>query len=350
MDRREFLKTTGAAAAAAVAADRAEARVASPAVVAGVRELRMATAWPDGVAGFADQAFRLARRIEAASGGRYRIHIDDGARPDAGGYDLFHASAHRHTGRHPAFAYFAGLPIAAGLSPMALPVWLQAGGQDLFDDLAGELGEKCLLVGHSGQGSRLWSNAPISTSDDLVGRPIAAVGLGRDIVRGLGGIAVDVDAPRLAASLASGQTWAAEWCGLMAGCAVGLDRASTCLSPSAFNPQGEALALSITRAVWDSMPAGDQAVLEAVAAAGFFASLAEAESVEQAVASVLVQRGNNPVAPLAEELSSAIARLADAVVADIASRDAISWRINASYMAFSRRSTNGAASADHPVG
>ncbi len=56
MDRREFLRSTGAAAAAAttVAAETAAAAqpsLAAAAVASGVKELRLALPWPDGVAG-----------------------------------------------------------------------------------------------------------------------------------------------------------------------------------------------------------------------------------------------------------------------------------------------------------
>ncbi len=74
MDRRSFLKTTSAAAAAATTATAATAEILekttpnpAPAVAKGVKELRFAMPWSDGVTGFADQARRLAQRIEAMS-------------------------------------------------------------------------------------------------------------------------------------------------------------------------------------------------------------------------------------------------------------------------------------------
>lgn len=338
MDRRSFLKTTAAAAATATAAGgtaQASALPAAPALSSGVRELRMTTDWPDGVAGLADQAHRLARRLETATGGRLRIVLEPGHAADAAAsHDLVVASGHRHLPAHPAFAYFAGLPIAGGIAPAALPAWLQAGGQELWDELAGSLGEKCLLVGHSGAGSRLWSRAPITSADDLAGQPIAAIGLGRDIVRGLAGIPVELPAGGLAAGLADGTVRAAEWCGTMNACALGLASAAAFASPIGLNPNGEAVALSIDRRVWDSMTPGDQTLIEAIAAAELQASLAEAASVERHLADALHARGELHLTALDVELTRAIATLAEAVVADVAGHDALSARIDASYMAF----------------
>ena len=74
MDRREFLKSTGAAAAAATTATAAvETAIAAPAVSKGLHELRLAMPWTDGVAGPADQAHRLGQRITTMSEGRIRV-------------------------------------------------------------------------------------------------------------------------------------------------------------------------------------------------------------------------------------------------------------------------------------
>jgi TRAP-type mannitol/chloroaromatic compound transport system substrate-binding protein len=88
MDRREFLKSTGAAAAAATAATAVAAEsatvkaspagVTAPNLATGTVELRLATSWPDAVAGPADQARRLGQRLAAMSGGRYRIAFTTG--------------------------------------------------------------------------------------------------------------------------------------------------------------------------------------------------------------------------------------------------------------------------------
>jgi TRAP-type mannitol/chloroaromatic compound transport system substrate-binding protein len=341
MDRRQFLKSTTGAAAATAAASAAA--LAAPAVVSSVRELTMATAWPDGVAGLADQAFRLARRIETATDGRYRITILPGAADGPrGSYDLVHASAHRHLSHHPAFAYFAGLPIASGLSPAALPLWLASGGQELWDDLSADLGERSLLVGHTGGASWLWSAAPIAGADDLVGRRIAAVGLGRDIVGALGGLAVDVAPADLAHALRSRAADAVEWCGLMCGSALGLDRVEAHVLGSALNPHGMAVSLGVSRKVWDAMPDADRTLLEAIAASEHRESLAEAQAIDAMVHAAIAPAATPP------DLASTIAKLADAIVADVAGRDATSMRVDASYMAFAKslgRGVGAAASA-----
>ena len=71
MDRREFLKSTAAAAAGATTATAAaETALAAPALSQGRQQLRLAMPWADAVAGPADQAHRLCQRIAQATGGR----------------------------------------------------------------------------------------------------------------------------------------------------------------------------------------------------------------------------------------------------------------------------------------
>jgi len=65
MDRREFLKSTGAAAAAATAASAtAQPTLAAPAVATGLQELRLAMPWAEGYAGPADAPVRRSTTEE----------------------------------------------------------------------------------------------------------------------------------------------------------------------------------------------------------------------------------------------------------------------------------------------
>ena len=81
MDRRDFLKVGGAAAVTVGGAGTATAQSA-PAILPGATELRLASPDLPDVPGFGPD--RLARRIELATGGRYRIT----ATPDATTADL----------------------------------------------------------------------------------------------------------------------------------------------------------------------------------------------------------------------------------------------------------------------
>ncbi len=350
MDRREFLKSTGAAAAAAAAATAAVAQpstaspaapesVAAPALASGIKELRLAISWPDGVAGPADQGHRLGQRLAAMSGGRYRIAflpgIDNGlAAVRAGNADLYYASEHDHLGAHRALAYFAGLPGERGIAARQLSAWmLVGGGQQLWDELAAELGVKAMLAGHTGERPCFLASRRLSDMGELTGEKVAVAGLARDVVRGFGLEPVALPPARIAEALAGGELLAAECGGAIASHALGLLRAARHCVGVSVNRHGSAVALGLRRSLWDGLPASDQAMFAAAAAAEYELALAEEEAHRRFL---YPEPGADKTWPLAGELSRAIRRVADAVVAHVAGSDAHAQRINAGYGAFRR--------------
>ena len=359
MDRREFLRTTGAAAAAASAAtvvadavaqaDPAKTAPASsapiksappaPTILKGTQELRLAMPWPDGTSGLADQAHRLGQRIVAMSEGRYHIVFVPGAGNGlaavrAGDADLYHATEHDHLEAHRGLAYFAGLPGDCGIAPQHLQSWmLVGGGQELWDDLAGDLGVKALLAGHTGQRSYFLSTRCIETMSALSGEKTCVRGLARDGAGGLGLEPVAVRADDLVAAMGRGDILAAEWGGAIASHSLGLHAVAPFSVGTSINRHGTALSLGMRRAFWDGLGAGGQAMFAAAAAAELQLALAE----EDAHRNLLwPQPSADHTWPLAGDLAHAIRRVADAVVAHTAGSDARTRRINASYESFRR--------------
>ncbi len=350
MDRREFLRTTGAAAAAATTATSAAAAVATPkaidqqcataapALSSGVKELRLAMSWPDGVAGPADQAHRLASRIVAMSGGRYRIAFLPGVAHGlgavrAGEADLYYATENDHLDAHRALAYFAGLPGDRGIAPRHLVAWLLVGGgQDLWDGLSGEFGVKAMLAGHLGE-SCFVASRRVAAMRELAGEKVAVMGLAHDVVRGFGLEPVTADAASLSGMMARAEILAAERGGAVASHSLGLPAVAPYAVGTAINRHGSALSLGMRRSLWDGLGAADQAMFVAAAAAETQLALAEDESHRRLL---YPEPAPERTWPLAPELKRAIARVADAVVAHVAAADAHAERINAGYVAFRR--------------
>jgi TRAP-type mannitol/chloroaromatic compound transport system substrate-binding protein len=268
MDRRDFLKSAGAAAAAAttataVAAESATAQpaaVAAPNLAAGIVELRLATFWPDAVAGPADQARRLGQRLAAMSGGRYRIAFANGigdglASVRAGEADLYYASEHDHLGAHRALAYFAGLPGDHGIAARHLSAWMLAGGgQQLWDDLAANFGVKAMLAGHTGEQPCFVASRRVSDMSELAGEKVAVSGLARDVVRGFGLEPVAIPVAHVADALTRGELVAAECGGAITSYALGLLRAASCSAGTSVNRHGSAVSLGIRRSLGTACP------------------------------------------------------------------------------------------------
>ena len=338
MDRREFLKSTAAAAAGATTATAAaETALAAPALSQGRQQLRLAMPWADAVAGPADQAHRLCQRIAQATGGRLRIapsfEVADGlAAVRAGDADLCFASAHDNVEVHRGFAYFAGLPGERGLSPQHLQTWISlGGGQALWDELAADLGIKPLLAAHTGSRSYLVATERIDSMSALAGRKAHVAGLARDVARGLGLEPVSIAPGQLSGALRRGEILAAECGGAIISYALGLPAAAAYWAGTSIHRNGTALSLAIRRDLWERLPGAEQAALTAAAAAEYQLSLAEEEAHRHML---FPEPPAERTWPLAAELSHAIRRVADAVVAHAAGADARTRRINDSYAAF----------------
>lgn len=335
MDRRDFLKTTGAVAAgvAAGATAAATAEPASqptaPAIHSGVTHLVLATSWTPDAPGFS--AGRLAQRIEMVSGGRFRIEISSGA-VGRNGADLIFAGAHEHTRHHPAFAFFAGLPRDLGLDAVDLPAWLTVGGgQMLWDELGADFGIKPLLAGHTGASAGLWSNRPLGAAADFASLKLFATGLAGDVARAIGADPVEVAPLELRAALAGSRIDAAEWLGPLAVVAPDLQPLAARIYEPGLTPAGMALALTVRRDLWERMDVAEQAMLEVCATAEHHVTLAEARA-HAVIASRLALSAQR--LPLNSGLAAALDHAAGDVVERLAATDPMSRRIADSHRAF----------------
>ncbi|MDO9382398.1 MAG: twin-arginine translocation signal domain-containing protein [Hyphomicrobiaceae bacterium] len=346
MDRRDFIKSTGVAAAAIAAGTtsavaQAPASPAAPAIHAApaARELRVASAWPQTGRGFDDSAHRLAQAIATLSGGRYRLTFSPS--PDglsaltSGKADLYHGSGHDFLALDRAFAFFAGLPGNAAVRPTYLHAWLMAGGgQSLWDDLSAPHGFKPFFAGHSGARAKLWSRAPVANLADLQGRRIAATGLGVDVVRDLGAEAVTLPPADLAGALADGRVDAVEWGGTIAAFGCDLHRhARHCLRPG-LSRSGFTAVLAVRSALWSSISAVDQAIFAAAASQELNTVVAESLVISARLRTSMTERDGVAFAGMPPDVTAAAGKAAERAIAAIASASPAAARIHASYTAF----------------
>ena len=367
LDRRTFLKSTGVAAAAAsltaappVQAEPGALRSAgwlragpapavaefnvAPALVTGIKVLRLETAWPAGSPGLSDAAERLALRLEQVSGGRLRLNIvHAGAASDpsrlagavaSGQADLYHGAEYYHHAKSPAFSFFAAVP--GGMGADALTAWLDTGGgQPLWDDLAGQFGIKPFFAGHTGAGSGLWSKLAIDPERGFTGIALHAPGFAGGIARALGATPVTLGAGRLAPALADGTIAAAHGFGAHGDLGLGLAGAAAHFY-SARGPKAHATALSIgvNRSTYDALGPAGQAMLEAVIAAE--ARVTSAEHFGHRQLALEVMLGRHAIAPqtLPDAITKRMAEASAAVLDEARGHDTSARLVHDSYMAF----------------
>ncbi len=351
MDRRDFLKSTGAAAAAlAASASQVHAGsetssksgdpLAAPAGFAKTRELILAMPWQPAIAGYADDALRLARRIETMSEDALRIELVSfaGQAPPQDALRLVPLQS--RVADHPGFAYIGGLPGATALAANDLMGWLRdAGGQELWDGLALGQDVKALLAGHSGAEMAVWSRHPIDTVQAMAGVRIFARGLASDVARALGAEPVaisEAEAERDVLALDHRHADAAEWGSLAQADAIGLARTLPHAVMGLLTPHGAATALEIPLPVWRTFSGLERSVLAAATAAEYLASVDQERAARGLIERAIEARHGIALARPSAEVSAARDRVASAVVAHAAGFDATAARIDRSYMAYLR--------------
>jgi TRAP-type mannitol/chloroaromatic compound transport system substrate-binding protein len=341
MDRRDFLKSTGSAAAAVGVASTATSGqahaaahgIAAPNIASGTRELTLSMFAPDNGRGPGESARRLAQRIADMTEGAYRIRILAGS--DVQDADIRHGSAHDYLGTDAAFAYFAGLPGRHGLPANDLDAWMAVGGgQLLWDDLAAQHGFKPFLAGHSGSSPAIWSRQSLADRQGFQGLRFAAEGLAGDVARGLGAQPVTLNAGEVTAALSSGHVDAVEGPGAMYAMAAGLPEVAAFALDAPINGQGTAQSLAVELGVWQRMSKSHQAAITAATAEEFRLCQAEARVHDRLSRQVMRARYNTAVSQAVLELREAINRMSDGVVAHVAGSSRQAQRINASFMTF----------------
>lgn len=336
MDRRNFLKTSSAAAASLGALAAASgAAVAVPEAAREPVRLAMQVPWRARVGGFADDALRLARHIEARSGGGLIITLAyevDGAVAFRGGAAMRIAPVANRVAQHAGFAYFAGLPGAAALDADGLDRWLQAGGGlELWQGLAAEQGFVPFLAGQCGAKPVLWSRRPITTVGDFEGLRVFARGLAAEVARGLGAEVVSVREQDAEALVTSGAVDAVEWGSLAHAHALGLPQRYPFGLQGALHRFGPTLALEIPSGVWRALGAPLRAEIAAATAAEFRGSVDEARLIDGAGLAAVQERSGGRIAAADGVLQEALDRVAATVVAHAAGRDRQAARIDQSY-------------------
>jgi TRAP-type mannitol/chloroaromatic compound transport system substrate-binding protein len=326
MDRRDFLKVGGAAAVTA-GAGTAPAR-AAPAILSDAIELRLAS--PDRIEVPGADPDRLARRIELATGGRYRIVTTADAHAE-----LAFGDAGRHVSRHKAFGYFAGLPMQSGMAAETLQTWLAVGGgQMLWDDLGAQFGFKPLAAGHTGPSAGLWSCEPIREVADLFDARLQVTGLAADVLLAVEATPVAVARDDLRPALAERRIDGVEWLGAAVLMPGGPQPLADHLCHPGLTSFGSVLSLDVRKDVWDGLSATDQAIFEACASEAYQLSLAETR------AQLILERQIGTAGawpsprPLPHAVVSALNEATQAVLRAVAESDGAGRRIHDSCTAF----------------
>jgi len=290
MERRDLLKNTAIAVGGAVVgagavvlsqggkkeAMKEEAKpMPAPAVVKDRIEIVMVSTWPRDFPGLGTGAQRLAARIDAMSEGRIKVQyfaakervgaFDSFDEVSSGNAQAYHAADYYWKGKHPGWAYFTAVPF--GLTYTEMNAWIRfGGGQELWDELAGQFGLKGVMAGNTGVQMGGWFNKEINSSDDLKGLKMRIPGLGGDVMAKLGASPVSIPGGQIYENLVSGSIDATEWVGPWNDRFMKFYEAAKFYYYPGMHEPGSMLAFGMNASFWSKLSNSDKAIIEAAAA------------------------------------------------------------------------------------
>ena len=266
MDRRSFIRTAGVGAGAAAATS-----LAAPAVAQGRIEMVIVSTWPRDFPGLGISAQRLAARISEVTDGRSQTqYFASGER--VGAFDSFDEVASGNAnayigadyywkGKHPGWAPFTAIPF--GLTYTEIDAWMKyAGGQELYDELAGEFGLKGFPCGNTGVQMGGWFNKEIESPDDLKGLKMRIPGLGGDVLSKLGASPVSLPGSQIYENLVSGAVDATEWVGPYNDYFMKFYEAAKYYYWPGMHEPGSQLCMGMNASWWGGLSKTDQAIIE----------------------------------------------------------------------------------------
>ena len=340
MHRRKFLRASSAAVIAAGGG------LATPALAQGVKEIKLVTTWPRDFPGLGVGADRVAKRITALSGGRMQVKLlaagelvpafDSFDAVSSGQAQMYHGAEYYWEKKHRAFPFFCSVPV--GMTAHELEAWIHfGGGQELWDELSGQFGIKCFMAGNTGVQMGGWFRTPIKSVSQIKDLKMRIPGLGGEVVRRLGGEAVNLPGGQILEALKTGRITAAEWVGPYNDQAFGLHTVLKNYMFPGFHEPGTGLSLGINKAFWEGLSAQEQEIIRASAAAENDIMMAEFNARNGLALADLIENQGVKLHIFSKDVWSQIAKTAQEVVREIGTVDELGNRILQSWTNFQRR-------------
>ena len=266
MQRRDFIKVTGLAAAGA-------AGVAAPAIAQSMPEIkwRMTTSWPRSLDTLQGGAELMAKSVAEATDNKFQIQtfaageIVPGLQVldavQSATIEMGHTASYYYFGKDPSFAFGACIPF--GPNTRLNQAWyLTGGGRELLNEFYKSYNVISLLAGNTGCQMGGWFRKEIVTVEDFSGMKFRIAGFAGRVMQKLGSVPQQIAGGDIYAALEKGTIDAAEWVGPYDDEKLGLYK----VAPYYYYPgwwEGGVMVLAmINLDKWNALPKTYQRVLE----------------------------------------------------------------------------------------
>ncbi|MEM9171381.1 MAG: TRAP transporter substrate-binding protein [Pseudomonadota bacterium] len=349
MQRRRFVKGLAAGGlAAGLSACSSDCETTTTRADARTFNWKMVTTWPPNFPGLGAAATNLAKRIEAASGGRIRIRVYAAGElvpafetfdaVSRGTADIGHSGAYYWKAKIEAAQFVATIPF--GLNAAEMNGWMYYGdGLSLWQALYEPFGVVPFPAGNTGAQMGGWYNREINSAEDLKDLKMRIPGLGGEVLKRAGGIPVTLPGGEIFTALQLGNIDATEWVGPYNDVTFGFPRVAKYYYYPGWHEPGPMLEAIINGDRWAELPDDLQAIVRDCCQAINCDMLAEYSFRNAQIFNDLVKNPEVDVRAFPTEVLQVMREHTDAVVAEITARNADAKRVYASLDAYRRLST-----------
>jgi len=334
LSRRHLLSSMALGAAAST--------ISAPALASGKRTLKMVTTWPKNYPGLGTAPEKMAKRISEMTDGAINIKVFAAGElvgafeafdaVSTGTAEMYSGAEYYWQGKSPAFNFFTAVPF--GMTAQELNAWIYfGGGQELWDELSATFSIKPFLSANTGVQMGGWFNKEINTLEDFKGLKIRMPGLGGEVMRRLGAAAVSLPGGEIFPSMKSGAIDATEWVGPWNDQAFGFHQVAKYYYCPGIHEPGAGLSTGINLDVWNELTGSQRAIIKAACMAENESTLAEYNYKNASSLATLVSKYKVQVRSFSPDVMKGLKEASDAVLIDIAGKDAFTQKVYESFIA-----------------
>lgn len=344
MERRDFLKSAGVAAAGAVAATA----LSAPSIMASEKTYnwKMVTTWPPNLPILQTGAERFAKRLQEATNGRIKIQVFAAGElaPAMGVFDAVSdgtvevgsGAAYYWPGKVPAAQWFSSVPF--GLNAQGINAWFYSGGGlKLWEEVYAPFNVVPRPQGNTGVQMGGWFRKEMKTLADFKGLKMRIPGLGGKVIAKAGAAVTLMAAGELFTSLERGVIDALEWVGPLHDLRMGFYKAAKYYYYPGWHEPGTCLEVIFNKKAYDSLSKDLQVIVDAIAMETNLWSLSEFEAGNGAALEELITVHKVMFKEFPPDMMNSLRKLAGEVLEEEAAKDAMSKKVHEAFKKFKKQ-------------
>jgi TRAP-type mannitol/chloroaromatic compound transport system substrate-binding protein len=330
MQRRSFLKKAGLGLAAGAAAAPSIVNAQAPAAGLPTISWRMAGSWPKSLDTLFGGMEQIAKRVSAATGGKFTIKVF-AAGEIVGGLQVLdavqngtvecgHTATYYYFGKDPTFALSCAVPF--GPNSRQQNAWMyHGGGLELMREFYKGYNVMQFPAGNTGCQMGGWFRKEIKTVADLKGIKFRVSGYAGLALGKLGVVPQQLAGGDVYPALEKGTIDGAEWVGPYDDEKLGFYKVAKYYYYPGWWEGGPELDLLVNIKSWEALPKEYQAILEAACAEANISMLAKYDTLNPAALKRLIGNGVQ-LRPFSNEIMAACYKAANEVAAEISAKNA----------------------------